>query len=183
MRTMRRTASGFLTIGAIALFAAACGGSSSGGGNASVNTAAGGAAGGSAAAVTTHSGPDGAYLTDSDGRTLYIFSKDKGATSTCTGDCAKEWPPFTTSGSPAASGSADDGMLGTSDRGGATQVTYDGHPLYYFADDKSAGDMKGQGEDDFGGLWTAVTPDGSPLTTATSSSEPSSGDSSSPEWG
>jgi predicted lipoprotein with Yx(FWY)xxD motif len=168
------------TLSAVALFAAACGGSSSGGGNQSVGTNSGAT---TAAMVTTHSGPDGAYLTDAKGRTVYMFGKDKSTTSTCTGDCAKEWPPVTTSGTPTTGGSATGSMVGSSDRtDGTTQVTYAGHPLYYYADDESTGDMKGQGATDFGGTWTALTPSGSALTAA--QPKPSSSDSgSSSEWG
>jgi predicted lipoprotein with Yx(FWY)xxD motif len=169
-------------IALVAALATACGGSSSGGGTQTVNPGSGG--GGSAVALTTHSSPDGQYLTDGDGKTVYIFEKDKDSTSTCSGDCAKEWPPVTTDGAPTASGGATGGMAGTTDRSdGTTQATYNGHPLYYFADDESAGDMNGQGEDDFGGLWTAVTPDGSPLSASEPSSSPSSDGGSSSEWG
>ena len=172
-----------LTLAGIALTAAACGGSSSGGGGTQTVDAGSGGGTSDAAVVTTHSGPDGAHLTDGSGRTLYMFAKDKGSTSSCSGDCAKEWPPFTSSAAAKAKGSATGSMLGTTPRDdGSTQVTYAGHPLYYFADDSAAGDMNGQGEDDFGGLWSAVTPDGSALAAAEPSSSPSDGGSSY-EWG
>lgn len=153
-----------LVIGAgIALAAAACGGSSSGGGTQSVGTNSGGGTGGSASTVslTSHSGPDGKYMTDSNGRTVYIFSKDTSSMSECSGACASEWPPV---------------------KSGGTQMTYRGHPVYYFANDQSTGDMNGQGLNDFGGLWTAVTPAGNPVSASTPSSSPSSSGSSS-EWG
>ena len=177
-----RGARALVTLAGIALTAAACGGSSSGGGGTqTVDTNSGGGA--NAAVVMTHSGPDGAYLTDGSGRTLYIFAKDKTSKSTCSGDCAKEWPPLTSSGDATAKGSATGSMLGTTSRAdGTTQVTYAGHPLYFFEGDESAGDMNGQGEDDFGGLWTAVTPAGSAITTSEPSSSPSD-DSGSYEWG
>ena len=144
----------------VAALATACGGSSSGGGDTqSVGTGSGGTA--AATDLQTHSGPDGKFMTDDHGRTVYIFSKDTSATSTCTGDCTKEWPPYVEDGS---------------------QVVFKGHPLYFFDEDKSAGDMKGQGLDDFGGLWSAVTPAGAPLSAAMPSESPSSGGSSS-EWG
>jgi predicted lipoprotein with Yx(FWY)xxD motif len=169
-------------IALVAALATACGGSSSGGNTQSVGTGSGGS--GSAITLTTHSGPDGKYLTDGSGRTVYIFAKDTSTKSTCSGDCAKEWPPVTTSGSPTASGGATGSMAGTTDRSdGSTQATYNGHPLYYFADDESAGDMNGQGEDDFGGLWTAVTPGGTALSAAEPSDSPSSSGGSSSEWG
>jgi predicted lipoprotein with Yx(FWY)xxD motif len=182
-----RTARAAVTLAGIALAAAACGGSSSGGGGTqSVGTGTGSGGGATAAAVslTTHSGPDGAYLTDGKGRTVYIFAKDKGSKSSCSGACTKEWPPVPTSGTPTASGSATGSMAGTTTRSdGATQATYAGHPLYYFAEDTSAGDMNGQGENDFGGLWSAVTADGSPVAAAEPSSSPSSSGGSSSEWG
>lgn len=140
-----------LIVGAIAVLATACGGSSSGG-TASVDTSAKSSA--SSAPTTTRSGPDGDYVADASGRTLYIFSKDKGTTSTCSGDCAEEWPPYERNG---------------------TQVVFAGHPLYYFEGDSSVGDMNGQGVENFGGLWTAVQPDGSAVKTKASDKKPSSG--------
>ena len=178
-----RATRALVTIAGIAVTAAACGGSSSGGNTQTIKPGSG-SSGSTAAAVTTHSGPDGAYLTDAKGRTLYIFSKDTGSTSTCSGDCTKEWPPFTTSGTPTATGGATGSMVATTDRSdGTTQVTYAGHPVYYFADDESTGDMNGQGANDFGGLWTAVTPAGAALTKSEPSSSPSSSGGSSSEWG
>lgn len=175
----RSTRSGLLGIGlaaGLAVVLAACGGSSSGGSTDSVAAASG--SGGQAATLTTHSSPLGTYLTDGAGRTVYVFAADTGDTSTCTGACAKEWPPVTSGGAPAAKGKVDTSGLDTTTRDdGSAQVTYDGHPLYYFADDESAGDMKGQGEDDFGGVWSVVGPDGTPITASSPSSEPASGDS------
>lgn len=146
---------------AVATLAAACGGSSGGGSTASVNSGGSGAA--PATNVTSvHSGPDGKYLTDASGRTLYIFSKDTSAMSTCSGSCTNEWPAYTSNGH---------------------QVVFKGHPTYYFAGDTAAGDTKGEGLRDFGGLWTMVAPDGSALTMSQPSSTPSSSGGSSSEWG
>jgi predicted lipoprotein with Yx(FWY)xxD motif len=188
MHVQRRFGYALATLAGVGVLAAACGGSSSGG-TQSVGTGSGG--GGAtpsavtAATVTTHSGPDGAYLTDGSGRTLYIFSSDKSSTSTCNGDCTKEWPPMTTTNLPAAENAVKAGRLSTSARSDGThQVTYAGHPLYYFAEDAATGDMKGQGLDDFGGLWSAVTPAGAAVAAAQPSSEPSSsGGGSTSEWG
>jgi predicted lipoprotein with Yx(FWY)xxD motif len=113
------------------------------------------------AAIAVKTGPLGAYLTDGAGRTLYLFTPDKTTASTCYGNCAAAWPAFTTSGAPTASGAAASGTIATSKRtDGTLQVTYDGHPLYYFADDTSAGDTKGQG---VGGVWFEVAPGGKSL--------------------
>jgi predicted lipoprotein with Yx(FWY)xxD motif len=153
---------------ALALTLAACGGGSSGGSD-QVN--AQGTGSGSSAVVATHSGPLGTYLTDGSGRTLYIFAADTSSKSTCNGACTSEWPPLTTKGTPTTSGGATASMVATSARSdGTTQVTYAGHPLYYYSNDGSTGDMNGQGKRDFGGLWTAAGTDGSALTKQSGSS-------------
>ena len=166
-----------ISVAGIALLAAGCGGGS--GGNKQTVTS-----GSAPAAVATHSGPNGTYLTDGNGKTLYVFSKDTGSSSTCSGACMSEWPPLTTKGAPTASSGAQSSMLGTTSRGGGvTQVTYNGHPVYYFSGDSSTGDMNGQGLTDFGGHWAIAGPDGSPLTAATSPSAAPSSSSSGSEWG
>jgi predicted lipoprotein with Yx(FWY)xxD motif len=94
-------------------------------------------------------------------RTVYLFEKDKGPASTCSGDCADDWPPVTTTAAPHASGAAVSADLGTIPRAdGTKQVTYKGHPLYFFDDDKDAGDTKGQGSKAFGAGWYVMTPNG-----------------------
>lgn len=164
--------------------AVACGGSSSGGNTAQVKTqASGGSAG---AVVSTHSSPAGTYLTDAKGRTLYLWKADTSSTSTCSAACAKVWEPYTTNGSPTASGDAQQSMLGTTSRSdGSTQVTYADHPLYFYADDKNAGDMAGQGSTEFGNKWWVVGPDGSAITASSmgSGSDTSSSPAGSSEWG
>lgn len=102
----------------------------------------------------------GMILTDADGRTLYAFTKDTAEKSACSGDCAANWPALTVASGQQAS--AGDGATGewihsiTRDDG-ATQVSYGGHPLYYYAADTAAGDTNGQGT---GGIWFALTGDG-----------------------
>jgi predicted lipoprotein with Yx(FWY)xxD motif len=94
--------------------------------------------------------------------TVYMFEGDKGGSSSCSGACASVWPPVTTSGGPTASGAASSADLGTIARSdGATQVTYKGHPLYYFARDKDSGDAYGQGVKGFGADWYVLAPSGS----------------------
>jgi predicted lipoprotein with Yx(FWY)xxD motif len=96
--------------------------------------------------------------------TVYMFEADKGPTSSCTGACAKVWPPVTTSGAPTAAGSAVSADLGTTKRSdGTEQVTYKGHPLYFYDDDKDAGDAYGQGSKAFGASWYVLKPNGSKL--------------------
>jgi predicted lipoprotein with Yx(FWY)xxD motif len=119
------------------------------------------------AAVTAKTATIGTYLTDAAGRTLYLFVPDTTTASTCYDSCATFWPPLLTSGAPTATAPADASMLGTSPRkDGATQVTYGGHPLYYFKLDTSPGDAKGQGKNTSGGLWWVVTPAGAAITAA-----------------
>lgn len=152
-----------LVAAGIAALATACGGSGSGGSTAAVGTSSGGGSTPAASATSVHSGPEGKYVTDSSGRTLYIFSKDTSSTSTCSGSCASEWPAY---------------------KSGGQQVVFHGHPVYYFAGDSAPGDTKGEGLNDFGGLWTMVKPDGTALTMAQPKSTPSSsGGGSSSEWG
>lgn len=111
--------------------------------------------------VKTASSPLGTILVDQDGKTLYLFEADHGSTSTCNGGCAAAWPPATTSGSPKAGSGAKAGMLGTTMRSdGSEQVTYNGHPLYWYAGDTNAGDTNGQALDQFGAEWYVVSPAG-----------------------
>jgi predicted lipoprotein with Yx(FWY)xxD motif len=92
--------------------------------------------------------------------TVYLFEADKGPQSSCTGACAGVWPPVT--GKASAVGGAQAADLGTLKRAdGSTQVTYKGHPLYYFVKDKDGGDAYGQGSKAFGAGWYVLRPSGS----------------------
>jgi predicted lipoprotein with Yx(FWY)xxD motif len=123
--------------------------------------AAPGVAAGKTATVKTRHGKLGTYLVDSKGRTLYLFEKDKTTKSTCYGACAHGWPPLLTSGKPKAAGGAKGSLLGTTRRrNGTRQVTYKGHPLYYFVRDKKAGQTRGEGLDAFGAEWYVLAPSG-----------------------
>lgn len=153
-----------LALVAPALLLAACGGTSGYTGAQSAATKAAGS-GSQSAKVVTHSGDLGTFLTDGSGRTLYVFAADHGAMSTCNGGCASVWAPLTSSGKPAAGGQAKAGMLATTSRGdGARQVTYAGHPLYYYAGDTAAGDTNGEGSSQFGAKWWVVSPAGTAIT-------------------
>jgi predicted lipoprotein with Yx(FWY)xxD motif len=113
------------------------------------------------ATVKTRSTTLGRVLVDGNGRTLYVFGKDKGHTSTCTGACASAWPPLITHGTAKAASAARGSMLGTTRRAdGRLQVTYNGHPVYKFAEDKQAGDTSGEGLSAFGGKWFALSASG-----------------------
>jgi len=104
----------------------------------------------------------GQILVDSSGRTLYLFVADKGTASVCnSAACVQYWPPLLTTGAPVAGAGVNAALLGTTTRtDGKTQVTYAGHPLYYFITDKKPGDVTGQGIDGFGGPWYVVSPAG-----------------------
>lgn len=128
-----------------------------------------------AALVQTTSGPLGTYLTDSTGLTLYLFVADTSTTSTCNASCTAFWPPLRTKGAPKAGSQVDASKLGTTTRqDGTTQVTYAGHPLYYFKEDAKAGDTNGQGSNGFGARWWVVTPTGTPVTSSSGASSASS---------
>jgi predicted lipoprotein with Yx(FWY)xxD motif len=90
--------------------------------------------------------------------TVYMFTADHGNKSHCSGACAKAWPPVTTVATPKVSGGARAGLIGTIRRSGnVKQVTYKGHPLYYFEGDKAAKMSNGQGLD---GAWYVLSASG-----------------------
>jgi predicted lipoprotein with Yx(FWY)xxD motif len=106
----------------------------------------------------------GQILVDGNGMTVYLFVADTGTTSTCYTSCATIWPPVLTTGAPQAGAGATATQLGTTTRtDGKVEVTYAGHPLYYFVQDKAAGDTTGQGINGFGGLWWVVSPAGAAI--------------------
>jgi predicted lipoprotein with Yx(FWY)xxD motif len=103
----------------------------------------------------------GAVVTDQNGRTLYRSDKDRSnpSVSNCNGDCEKNWPPVIVEDPATVQVDAvDQSLVGTVDRAdGSKQVTLAGYPLYRFAMDTRAGDVKGQG---LSGTWFASTPQG-----------------------
>ena len=125
--------------------------------------------------ITTVSASGATFLTDGSGRAVYLWTKDTGSASQCSGACAGAWPPVTASGSATAGGSAKASDLGTITRSdGTKQVTYDGHPLYYFSGDSGAGTATGQGSDGFGAKWWLVSPAGADVTASVTSFTPGS---------
>lgn len=98
----------------------------------------------------------GEILFDSADRAIYLFDKEKRPESECYGDCAAAWPPVITAGAPVAGAGVASGRLGTTERSdGSQQVTYNGHPLYYYVDDPP-GEVLCHNVDEFGGLWLVV---------------------------
>ena len=152
---------------AAALLAAACGGTSptTAASSPSASPAASPAAAGATIAVAANS-KLGQILVDGQGMTVYLFVVDTGTTSSCYTSCAALWPPVLTTGAPQAGAGATASLLGTTTRtDGKVEVTYAGHPLYYFIQDKAPGDTTGQGVNSFGGLWWVMSPAGAAITT------------------
>ncbi|WP_242613965.1 COG4315 family predicted lipoprotein [Actinomadura roseirufa] len=173
-------------LAALAMAAASCGGSDNGSSGptstptsaptSAANTGGGGygtsspspspspsaPAGAGSTIATATVGNLGQVLVDAQGRTVYLFEKDTGGTSSCFGACAGVWPPVISSGKPQAGTGAKASMLGTTKRNdGTTQVTYGGHPLYNYAPDGNVkGSAKGQALNQFGAEWYVVSPAG-----------------------
>jgi predicted lipoprotein with Yx(FWY)xxD motif len=160
-RHLQRGAASAAGLAALTLVLAACGA----GGSSAYGTGRYGAApatptasaAGTAAAVDLRDSSLGQIVVDAQGRTLYLFEADKGGKSACDGPCATAWPPYVSNGAPQPGTGASGGLIGTTARAdGTTQVTYGGHPLYYFIGDKAAGDVTGQDIDQFGAKWYVV---------------------------
>jgi len=110
------------------------------------------------ARVSAASSSLGKIIVDSRGRTLYLFEKDTRGHSACSGTCAMYWPPLITRGKPIAGHGLKKSLLGTIRRAnGARQVTYAGHPLYRYVLDTKAGQTTGEGLQDFGAGWDALS--------------------------
>jgi predicted lipoprotein with Yx(FWY)xxD motif len=114
--------------------------------------------------VDVRSGKLGRYVVDSSGRSLYLFEKDKGGKSACSGACAKVWSPLSTKAAPSAGTGVTAAKLSTLTRtDGTMQVVYNGHPLYHYDDDHKAGQIEGEGSKQFGAEWYIVSPKGAKL--------------------
>ena len=154
-----------------ALVVAGCGSSASSSTSSSASTPPPKTTNGAPATVGVASTGLGKTLVDAQGRTLYLFKKDSGTTSACTGACASAWPPVRANGKPTAGSGANASLLGTTARSdGARQVTYNGHPLYLFVMDKKAGDTNGQGVTAFGAAWFALSAPGNQVSGSASKS-------------
>jgi predicted lipoprotein with Yx(FWY)xxD motif len=102
----------------------------------------------------------GRVIADRKGEAFYLFDKENSKKPRCYGACASVWPPVLTKGKPKAANGANQNLLGTTKRAnGKLQVTYAGHPLYYYVDD-SPGTILCHDVVEFGGLWLVVGPDG-----------------------
>jgi predicted lipoprotein with Yx(FWY)xxD motif len=127
------------------------------------------------ATVDVHTSNGTSFLTDSAGRSLYLWVPDSRTMSTCAGACATAWPPLTVKTTPTAGTGATASDLATITRtDGSKQVTYAGHPLYYFAGDKAPGQTNGEASNGFGAPWYLVAPTGQQVTNLMAAPAPSS---------
>jgi predicted lipoprotein with Yx(FWY)xxD motif len=102
----------------------------------------------------------GTMLFDRTDQAIYLFAKEKTSEPECYGACAEAWPPVLTEGIPQAGGETRSELLGTTRRtDGTTQVTYNGHPLYFYAHE-GKGQVLCHNITEHGGLWLVVTPKG-----------------------
>jgi predicted lipoprotein with Yx(FWY)xxD motif len=110
--------------------------------------------------ITSEDSDFGTILFDDAGQAIYIWEVEESDVAECYGDCAVQWPPVLTDGTPVAAGDVNSELLGTTERNdGTTQVTYNGHPLYYYAHE-GPGEVKCHNVSTHGGLWWVVQPNG-----------------------
>lgn len=167
MRRKRLTFSAVAVVaaGVVALVIAVSGGSAS-----KVKTSTASASG----SISVRHTALGNILVDAKGRTLYLFLADKPNHSTLSREGLAVWPAFTSAGKPQAKSGVSAAHLATVKQAdGQRQVTYYGHPLYYYVGDKASGETKGQGLKEFGALWYVVSKQGHTITTANTTTAPS----------
>jgi len=110
--------------------------------------------------ITTGDSEFGTMLFDDKEQAIYIWEVEESAKAECYDDCAEAWPPVLTDAAPVANGDVKSDLLGTTERtDGTTQVTYNGHPLYYYAHEKP-GEVKCHNVYTHGGLWWVIRPNG-----------------------
>lgn len=178
-KTLRSRLAGAGALLAVGVLVAGCGSSASSDGGGSSAAASGSHASGTPAAdraltIAITSGSHGPHLVGPDRRAIYLWEADRGGMSRCSGACAASWPPVIAKSKPSTGAGVKTRDLGLIRRsGGARQVTYAGHPLYYYAGDAAPGQTSGQGSDGFGARWWLVSPSGSAITGGHSSSSAS----------
>ena len=164
-------------IAALAITAAACSSSPAASGGSTTSSTAGSTSSTAAASIALASataGSVGTVVTGPDGHTVYELSTERNGAIQCTGSCTSTWPPLTvTAGQSTKLSAGLSGTLGTVHRpDGTTQVTYDGHPVYYYSGDSASGQANGQG---VGGVWFALTPTGATSSTSGATTSTSGG--------
>jgi predicted lipoprotein with Yx(FWY)xxD motif len=175
MTRNRSTSIGVLGAAGLAVLAAVAAGCG-GGAATAASSAPPKTASGQAATVGISNTGIGQILVNSQGRTLYRFKADQGTKSACTGACAGAWPPLLVTGKPTVGSRVNTSLLGTTPRPeGTTQLTYNGHPLYRFAQDQKAGETNGQGVSAFGAAWFALSSAGNQVSAQPSSSSTGGG--------
>jgi predicted lipoprotein with Yx(FWY)xxD motif len=113
-------------------------------------------------AITTSDSEFGVMLFDERGQAIYLFDRETSEQPDCYADCAAAWPPVLTTGDPQATGDVRPDRLGTVQRSdGTAQVTYAGHPLYFYAHE-GPGEVLCHDVVEYGGTWLVVTPEGTP---------------------
>jgi predicted lipoprotein with Yx(FWY)xxD motif len=112
--------------------------------------------------ITADDSEYGTMLFDERGQAIYLFDSETSDSPECYDDCASAWPPVLTEGPPEPDGDVDAALLGTTERDdGSVQVTYNGHPLYFYADE-DPGEVLCHDVFLNDGWWYVVTPEGGP---------------------
>ncbi|HEX3979175.1 MAG TPA: hypothetical protein VHW96_23085 [Solirubrobacteraceae bacterium] len=120
-----------------------------------------------ASAVSVRSTSLGKTLVDANGRTLYLFEGDSRNVSRLSGAGLSVWPRFVATGPVTAGNGVQMAKLGTTTSpSGVRQITYNGHPLYYYVGDSKPGSTRGQALNQFGALWYVLSPSGKAVTSA-----------------
>jgi predicted lipoprotein with Yx(FWY)xxD motif len=168
----------FTGVGVVGVVMAACGSSPSRSTAASSSTSSTSASSTSSTGTKVDSATSAEYgtiLVDASGKTLYMLTADSSTSSVCKSSCVTLWPPLTTTAGAKAGSGVKGALLGTITRSdGSKQVTYNGHPLYTFSGDSSAGQTNGEKIASFGGIWYVLDTSGKPVTAASSSTTSSS---------
>lgn len=106
----------------------------------------------------------GKIIVDSSGRTLYLFDAERSTEPKCYGPCAAAWPPLSTATAPVSGSDLSQGLIATALRSdGSLQVTYNGHPLYYYVGDRAPGEIKCQAVFEYGGGWYVLDAQGNKI--------------------
>jgi predicted lipoprotein with Yx(FWY)xxD motif len=101
-------------------------------------------------------------LFDATGQPIYLFTAESGDRPACYDDCAEDWPPVLTTDAPRGAADVRLELLGSTRRtDGSNQVTYAGHPLYYYAHEGKY-EVLCHDVEEYGGTWLVVRPDGTP---------------------
>ena len=110
--------------------------------------------------ITTDQSKFGTMLFNGNKQAIYIWQREDSLEPKCYDSCAAAWPPVLTEGEPQAAGEVSSKLLGTTKRSdGSTQVTYNGHPLYYYAHE-GPGEVECHNISTHGGLWWVIQPNG-----------------------